>query len=284
MFKHMSIRTQIISSFTLVTGLLAVTVYMGMSSLKSSNESLRTVYEDRSVPLAQLGQIKATVMSNHALLMEAALDNSPATVSHVRREVNANIESVGKLWKQYTSTYLTEEEKALVKRFEEHRGRFVQQGLKPGLAMISSAKPEEIRRFVLNDLDALFKPVRKDLEELTELQVNVARQEYENASAAYIGFSRTASIIAILAVIGSVLMGYFLLRSIVLPLRRATGLSNAIAKGDMDTSLEIGNRNEIGSMLLSLKEMQTSIKSLLHDVNHMVVENKACLLYTSRCV
>ena len=57
MFSNLTIKTRLILLITLLSILLAAIGALGLSGMSGSNQGLKTVYEDRTVPLMDLGKI-----------------------------------------------------------------------------------------------------------------------------------------------------------------------------------------------------------------------------------
>ena len=115
---------------------------MGVMGLSATKESLRTVYEDRMVPLKDLAEIRVLMAENRIQLRTAlsefdsisvsgnkaipVLDRN--TASKAADVIEKNIETISGSWKDYMATYLTPEEKTLADKFSESRGKFVADG------------------------------------------------------------------------------------------------------------------------------------------------------------
>ena len=88
---------------------------------------LKSIYEDRTLPLKQIGDIDSLMLRNRILVTEMIRD--PAQLSTLDTQLQANIATITGLWKDYMATYLTDEEKQLAATFADIRGNYVRQGL-----------------------------------------------------------------------------------------------------------------------------------------------------------
>jgi hypothetical protein len=66
--NHLKISTRLIILIGTLSIFLAGVGGIGLFGISASNDALRTVYEDRTVPLGQLGEIKARQISNQLLI------------------------------------------------------------------------------------------------------------------------------------------------------------------------------------------------------------------------
>ncbi|MBK6323514.1 MAG: Tar ligand binding domain-containing protein [Burkholderiales bacterium] len=67
----------------ILSALLLVVGGMGLYGLAATNEALRTVYEDRTVPAGQLGEIGAKLISNQLAARRISLSTASRPVSHL---------------------------------------------------------------------------------------------------------------------------------------------------------------------------------------------------------
>ncbi len=65
----------------ILSALLLVVGGMGLYGLAATNEALRTVYEDRTVPAGQLGEIGAKLISNQLALSAALITPTPEVIA-----------------------------------------------------------------------------------------------------------------------------------------------------------------------------------------------------------
>src|SRR5574340_1669213 len=68
----------------------------------------------------------------------------------------------------------------------------------------------------------------------------------------------------------SLWMGMLLLRAIMRPLAQAQDVAGRIAAGDLSSVIEIRNNDEIGQLLASFRNMQTSLQSIVAEIKGIV--------------
>jgi hypothetical protein len=112
----------------------------GFYGLQSSNNAIKTVYEDRLVCVGQLDEMMVLVLRNQ-LLVAQSLAESPEKVAKNIKAVEANKAQMNKVWSHYMETYLTEEEKVLAKQFYDARAVYTAQALEP---LIGKLKANDI--------------------------------------------------------------------------------------------------------------------------------------------
>lgn len=142
---------------------------LGLFGIASSNAALQSVYEDRTIPTAQLGDIRSMVMANRLALNAAMVNPTAGMIATSTATVEANIAAIDKLWQAIMATKMTVEEQALARTFAEDRKRFVQEGLIPATAALRSTDLKEALRLVTDKVRPLYEPVKKGIDALGEL-------------------------------------------------------------------------------------------------------------------
>ncbi|MEB0136253.1 methyl-accepting chemotaxis protein [Actimicrobium sp. CCC2.4] len=244
--------------------LILLTIGVGLAGvfgMGQANEGLRTVYEDRTVALEQIASIDRMLLQNRLAVAEALRDTKGAGISQRIDLINSNIDRINKLWADYTSTYLTPEEKILADKFLNDRKSMVKGGLQPIVAALRHGKLGEALQLEAPYL-ALFVPVTNGVEALRALQVNEARKEFDLSTRRY-GVLRTAVVTAIvLGALLAALSGVLLIRSVYRQLggepAYAAQIVRTIADGDLSVAVNT-RANDQQSLLFAMQQMQQNL-------------------------
>jgi methyl-accepting chemotaxis protein len=245
--------------------------------LSASKNSLKTVYEDRTLCVEDLNKIKNLMVENRAILRTAlseakivttadkktGLAMSTEDASKAADGIEKNTLKIDELWKGYMATYLTPDEKILADKFAESRGKFVNEGLKPAVSALRANNHNETM-LVAGKVRELYKHASVDSEALIKLQLDVAQNEYKASIARFentrlISLSALGTAIAIL-----IWLGIALVRSI----NRALGgepseiksVASRIADGDLGTPIQllVGDND---SAMAAMSVMQANLNS-----------------------
>jgi PAS domain S-box-containing protein len=113
--------------------------WLGLDGMEASNRSLRTVYEDRTVPAYQIGEIQNLARDSRQRLTDFAADlqagnlqagnlqagRGAGDLGAVEAEVAGNTAAMQRLLTAYLATYLTPEEAVLADRFKPLVGSYL---------------------------------------------------------------------------------------------------------------------------------------------------------------
>ena len=232
----------------------------GILATRDSNAQMKSVYEDRTVPLAQLFDINDRMKDNTIALYDAlATARAGKQPGDVSARVNSNIEAISKTWAEYLAIYLTPEEKGVADDFAPKRKNYVEKAMRPGLALLADRKYDELDVLLAGTANQLFALAKEDMDKLVAIQVKEAKSLYDMAERQYLvvlGFS-----IAILS-IGLLLggwIGLMTIRAIGRPLENLNGVMGKIAQGLFNSRVVVEQDDEIGVALRNVQAMQSKL-------------------------
>lgn len=255
---------------TLLIGLLCLLMSvigaLGLYGMKTSNEGLRTIHEDRTIPLGQLSTIVRLLERNQLLIAKAIHATNPDEIKMTAGKVQSNIEEVNQIWAAYMATYLTPEEKKLAEQFAIDRANFVERGVNPAIAALKAVNVGELRHLEHDVMSVDFNPVREGIDALTQLQLDVSQQEADRSQN---NFSFMRNIVVAALILGIALTFFvarLLILSIVRPLNQAVNVAKEIAAGNLTTDIQVTSNDETGQMLHALNVMKKSLTNIISSV------------------
>ncbi|MDD0812948.1 methyl-accepting chemotaxis protein [Curvibacter sp. RS43] len=264
--NQFKISTRVIGLLSLMALLLVLVGVTGLTGMSRSNSSLQTVYVDRVVPLAELAEVQRLMLRNRLAVANAIAFAQPEHTRRYVQEIETNTKTVAKVWDAYKITYLTPEEARLAKDWELARTRYLDEALMPAVNAMRNNDLDEARRLALEKMHPLWDPVRDGMNALQQLQVDVARQEYEAAITSF-QFTSAFCIAAIVAgVLIAALVGLALVRSISRSLNQAIQVTELVALGDLSRPIEVRGQDEVAQLLRAFSSMQQSLIKVVSKV------------------
>jgi len=266
MFKNMSIKARLVFIMGFLSMLLIVIGVLGLSGMSKTEAGLKTVYMDRTIPLGQVGHIEALLLENRLAIAVALVTPTPAVIGDSTAKIESHIAEITKIWDAYMATTLTPEEKVLADKFAVDRKAFVVEGLKPTLAALRANDIAAANQLVVDKIRPLYKPVGEGILALNQLQLDVAKHEFELAHSRYVS-SRNFALAAIaIGLAMAAWLGFLLIRAITRPLDEAVKLARAVAEGDLTQRIDVHSTDEIGQLMQALKDMSESLVKVVSQV------------------
>jgi methyl-accepting chemotaxis protein len=266
--NNLTIKTRLIFVIGLLSILLVAIGLYGLWGMSQSNESLRTVYEDRTIPMGQLDEIKIDVLHIRAAVVTGLSYHTEAAKQH--QEIEQDIKGINKSWEEYVATYLTPEEKILADKFSVEFTRCLDDGVRPTVALQRDEKWAEAELFYWEKMRPLCKPVTDGIKGLMQLQLDVAKSEFDNSRHNFSIVRAVAIGIILVGILLAVWIGWVLIRSVSRSLHTAQLVAGAIARGDLNTNIATNQKDEVGQLLNSMHVMQEALKNIVAEIKGIV--------------
>ncbi|MGZ8158893.1 MAG: methyl-accepting chemotaxis protein [Methylobacter sp.] len=264
MLNNLTIKTRLILVVGLMS-LLSITLgIIGLNGMKKANEGLLTVYADRTIPMGQLGEIRAKLLGNRLAITNTLVfeDESQKNTELVKK----NILDINKIWDEYMATTLTVEEKKLADKFAKDRKRFVVEGLNPAMEYLQAGNIEAVEKTVRESVRPLFIPVSEGIDALMQLQLDVAKQEYDAAQIRYEDSRLISIVLLVMGLLLSMFVGFMLIRGISRSLFSMQQFAGSLAKGDLTARIDLEQNDEIGILAHSMTEMRDQLGGVVQQV------------------
>ena len=271
MFKNLSIKARL----TFVVGLLSVLLIaiggMGLLGMQKTNEGLRTVYEDRTVPLMDLGLVIDMVNRARINAMVAANAPKPEVAEKAYSDTKELDKEINEKWVKYTATYLTPEEKKLADNFSVEWKTY-QESRNETFTLAISGDFVASKENAAKNAGPKFMIARETMFKLIELQGYVAKSEFDAAQSRYSTIRNAAIGLIVLGILLALWMGISMILAITRPMQQALAMAGAVSRGDLSQRIEVTSTNEIGQLLEALKSMQENLRSIISNELGRVLE------------
>jgi methyl-accepting chemotaxis protein len=268
MLNNLTVKARLFCLISLMSLLAILLSIGGLYGMKKANDGLKTVYTDRTVPLADLAEIKTKQVDIR--LKVANVINDLSTKKEYLEKIAQASDDIDKLWASYMATFASGEEVILANKLVEARKKYTTEALNPIIELIKIGNMEAVQSSVEGKLRPLWIPLSDAIDALVQLQKDVAKQEYENAQSRY-QTTLTISIIALaLGLLLAIGLGLLIVRQILDSISIAQKTMTAIANGDLNSIIDTSSTDELGVMLQSTKVMQDNLIQLVKEINEIV--------------
>jgi methyl-accepting chemotaxis protein len=278
MLNKLSIAQRLWFISILSVSLFLISVIFGGLGLQSARDSLKTVYEDRAIPIHDLGEVRELIDANYAHIL-AGFQHDPNGALHAAHDhalslhtdaVRASKVQLDSVWAKYMATHLTDEEKRLAEDFVSKRAAWVTK-------MLATVDALERGDYSLATLSAFMAAEQGEreatyeaLEALVHRQIAGAKSEYEAAEARFQFNKLLFGLLLFIGVVGVLGTTWLTLSRISLSLRMASEATDAIAGGDLARPIPAMGGDELGQLMAKLAAMQANLSELVGTVRTKV--------------
>ncbi|MEG6584679.1 methyl-accepting chemotaxis protein [Dendrosporobacter sp. 1207_IL3150] len=250
-----------------VAALLAIIVgFVGLIGVRSSNDSLRTVYEDRVVCLKQL-KVVADMYAVNIVDASHKARNGNISWQEAMKQYNEAKSTIDNEWRQYTSTYLVPQENKLVDETEQEMNK-ANSSLVKLEGILQKQDKEALASYTVNELYQNIDPISAKVSELVELQLSIAQQEYSNAQAAYQKM-QLIFLVTLLCGLGMcALIGVIIIRSMTSQLGLIQNSIQTDSNGNVSIkAIDINTKDEFGDLANSLNKVTEQIRVFINNTS-----------------
>jgi methyl-accepting chemotaxis protein I, serine sensor receptor len=265
MFNNITIKSRLVMVIGILSALLIAIGGLGLYGINQSNEGLKTVYEDRTVPAVDLATVNDhwQVIRMNAVV---AANSDNIAVAQARTADTAQRDAENqKIWNAFMQTTLTTEEAAFAETYMQNEKAYVESRNRT-MQLASNGEFEAARENAMKDAGPKFAVLHKNIFDLINLQARVASEEYAEAQSNFNTTFLVTSVAVALGVLLAIVIGVMLIRAIVGPLNEAIAVANAVASGDLTSRIEAKSNNETGKLLQALKQMNDNLVDLVGKV------------------
>jgi len=264
MFNTQKIGTRLFILMGFLSLLMIMIGFTGLRSARLSNDGLNTVYSDRVVPLKDL-KVIADMYAVNIVDISHKVRNGNLKWEDGRKNVTDASEVIAQKWKEYLATTLVADEKKLV---EEALPLMKTADI--SVARLSDILRREdsdaLTQFTISELYPAIDPISEKFSALVDIQLKVAKEEYDISSATYEHSKKLNMALIILGILLGNGLGILIVRSITGPVIKAASHAETMAGGDFSGKLNIKQKDEIGLMAVSLNSMATHLSAMIREI------------------
>ena len=264
--KNLKISTRLLVLVGMLSALLVAIGSVGLLGLAKSNAAMQTMVTDRMQTQSAVAEFQFLTMRNRQLISNALLSPVPEKIAKATAEAEANILKVDKLWVTLQAAPMGPEGDALVKAIAAKQQKIMQEGLRPALQALADEDVATARVLAVRKFGDLFDPVFVDIGNLLALTKADTQNDFEDAVLRYTTIRATFLGAIALGIVFAALFGYTLMRSITRPLLRAGEVANAVARGDLNQSIDTSGTDEVAVVMQALAAMQASLSQVVSTV------------------
>lgn len=241
--KSRTIAQRIFGICALLTAGMLIVGALGLRAVGDSNSRLGTVYADRVVPLQQLKEVADAYAVSIVDLSHKTRDGAETFDSGLASVEKAQGVIKGR-WQEYTTTYLTDEEKKLVGEASAlmQKGDEITNRLKE---ILRRKDKEALAAFAAKDLYPAIDPISDKLSELVALQLREARLNVEQANVNADAFMLRFSLLILAFGVISAILALGLVKGIRRPISEAARFFKMLSEGRGDVQLSFERRDEL---------------------------------------
>ncbi|MEJ2590857.1 MAG: methyl-accepting chemotaxis protein [Candidatus Thiodiazotropha sp.] len=270
------IRLTLLVSFAILTSV--VIGVLGLAGMRNADESMKEIYNvtiqhihNMSVITEQMEDIRSQMLLG---LEHDPASNLASQHNHpLKVHLDAVREDIGEVedhWKDFSTSDVSGEERALIEKFNKVWGDMVQNGINPMSGSLEAGRYVEANHNLLEVINPGFKDAVKVLDQLTQIQMKEAGTLYETTDAAYHAMFSTVTVTVVIGALLCAALAFLTISGISLAVRRIESTANRLVEGDLNARVDYAARDEMGQIAQMVNQMAENFRRTVNQVKDAV--------------
>lgn len=263
--NNIQMKNKLIAVVSVLVATVILASYLGLSGMSRINDKLKTVYEDRVVPLKDL-KVIADMYAVNIVDTSHKVRNGNLSWAEGINNVDKATAIIKNQWNKYFATFLVDEEKKLVSEIKP----LIEQADMSVNRLINILKKEDTQKlteFTIKELYPVIDPVSEKFSELIDVQLKVVKDEYEKSILMYKNLRNIIFLTVSLALVFVGFLSWFIISYI----NRQTieiydNLLNIAKSGNLTKRLKIYGKDELGEVAGAVNELIEKLSGLISKI------------------
>jgi methyl-accepting chemotaxis protein len=265
-FSNLKIKIKLVSCFIIVAIFTGVVGFIGITNMNAQNKSANDVFRNNFLPSQELANVQKNLIIIRANYVLMLYEKSANKLEQRIDDINQLTLQIDKSLSNYEISITTKEDRDLFNGIKEDLKTYTNSRTE-GVNQIKSGKFNE----AVVGLPAATKTrekVDQGVQKLKDLNVNMAEDTNKQNSN---NFTKQSTIMIIIIIAGASLaiaLGFILASIIGKPLNKLVAAANKIADGDLDVTIDVDTRDEVGILASSFRKMSNNINEVMGNISN----------------
>lgn len=265
-FYNMKISARLLAGFIFVALLAGVVGVIGVVNIKTIEADDTALYKQDTIPLSAVANLSTDFNSIRARLRDIILDKGQDRTKYTD-EIKTYSDNFPKEMAIYENTIEDKEERDLFTIINDSYNSYMTLADKLINDAIAGQEDKALLLLRGTEMVALNSAIKTSIEKLTEINTSAAKTKSEgNTTAANSAIFMMIIVLGICVLI-AIFLGLLISNSVSKPINKIVTVSNSIAEGDLDVSVDINTKDETGMLANAFKKMAENLNEVMSNIN-----------------
>lgn len=265
-FSNLKTSVKLISCFILVALVSAIVGFISLTNINKLEQYDTILYNNATVPLSEVGEMNALYQQSQMYVRDMILENNTDKINLAYANIQQNISAIKNIMNSFKSKTARDEVQSLFEEFSSELESY-NNNVEKALDLCIKNRDREAYIFVTSEMRDSSDAVYNTLQEIVKLNLELAKEQFDQNKATAETASITMSIAIVIAIVLAIALGIFVSNSIAKPLRHLVEVANQIAEGNLDVSVGISTKDEIGVLASAFDRMADNLNDLISSIN-----------------
>jgi methyl-accepting chemotaxis protein len=263
--KDLSIGAKLAIAFGVLISILLAVSWMGLSGMAELNQNIAIIAGKRSADLRLVQAAVSRVNDNARLTMEYFLADEKSDFERLLARQDDNKARISALMDQIEKGLEAERSRALFRTVKDARAPYVASFTRARVLLGDGKRAQAtatVQHEMIPNLDAFLKAWSDLVAFNDELMIRAERDSQDRYATVRSVMSTVVTAAVAFALLTAVLVG----RGIALPIMRVVGTAQQIARGDLQESVSVDRRDEVGQLQAAMRSMSEKLAEVIAEV------------------
>ncbi len=264
-YKNLKVRTKLLVAFIIVALFSGIVGGVGITNMNNLNSRTEEMYNDRLVPVADLGIVVKNLTRIKADTYLLIYDEDSTKVAERIGRVDEMSQEDNVILDRYASTYLVPEEEKGLQDLMNALGPYRETREKVFNA-VKKGNYEEAQRlrssFEEHDLE-----VADSIEKLVSINTDVANKLNQRNMIDFKSNSIIMLVVIVASIALAIALGLIISNIISKPLSQLVKVANSVANNDLDVDIDINTKDEVGVLAKAFQKMADNMNDLMLNIS-----------------
>jgi methyl-accepting chemotaxis protein len=263
--NNMKIGQRLGLGFGLMLALLILVAIFGLENMNALNAAVDKIVNNNNVQIKNVTDLRDAQRRIAINVRDIILTSDEAEMANIAKTIEG-------AWQEYDQAVATLDKMIADPQL---RAQLEKIAAARNTAAPLIAKTQQLGRENKNDeavslmKSSVMPATRAWQADLTKMMEAQAVRNQAELAAGQVEFRQARMLligVAVIALLAAVAIGFFITRSITLPMRRAVDVAKTVAAGDLTSHIEVNSTDETGELLAALKDMNGSLQTIVGQV------------------
>ncbi len=269
MFKNMKIGLRLGLGFGCVLALMSILIIIGIDSMANINGRLDGIVNDNNVKVSLSVDLRGAVRDVSIAVRNVVLINEQSGMQEEVKRIETQYKKYDELEAKLTDMVKSEQGMAILAKIKQSEAETTPL-IKRATELALVGKNQEAVAVLLKDVRPKQRFWLDALDEMKDFQDKSSRKDAEDAAKAYAQARFLMFILGSSAMVFGALIAFWITRGITRPIGMAMDVAQKIAEGDLTATIVVTGKDETGLLLMAIKNMADTLKSMLADIDVLV--------------
>ncbi|MCX7708978.1 MAG: methyl-accepting chemotaxis protein [Clostridia bacterium] len=264
-YSNLKIKVKLISCFVLLAIFTGIVGLIGITNMGKINNRSNDLYVNNFMPSTDLAKIQKALLIIRSDYLMMLYEKDASKFQARLDEINSFTATNNKILENYEKTIQSDTEhqmfdelKANLAEYRKIRGEHI--------TMVQAGNYEEAASKI-SEFSIAREKVDKALENLINLNIKVADEKSKQNEKDYKSQSTVMGVIIAFGMVLSIMLGLIIASLISKPLNHLLGAANQIADGDLNVTVTVDSKDEVGALATAFRKMTDNLNEVMGNIS-----------------